>query len=90
MEGRIEFAFHMEGLAHPIFIENGQHLTIYGENDEVVWSGCIKLIKRRFWNKHNLDAPIWSYSKQKGVPYKQWMEWFWRNPSYKAKLEIRK
>ena len=87
MEGRIEFAFQPVDSDRPIFLESGQYLTIYGENGEVIWSGHINLVRRRFWDRHNLQEPIWSYQKQKGVPYKQWLEWFWRKPSLKARLE---
>ncbi len=87
MEGRIEFAFQPANSSKPIFLKNGHHLTIYSKNDEVVWSGYINLVKRRFWDRHRLPVPIWSYNKQKTVPYKQWMEWFWSKPPLKAKLE---
>ena len=88
MEGRIDFAFNAKDLTYPVLIKDGQHLTIYGDEDEVIWSGYIKFVKRRFWEKHNLNAGIWSTCKQKGVSYQQWMAWFWRNPPHKAKLEI--
>ncbi len=89
MEGRIEFAFQAANLDRPIFLENGQHLSIYDEDGTVVWSGNIELVRRRFWDRHNLREPVWSYTKQKGVSYKQWMAWFWRKPPLKARLVMR-
>ena len=86
MEGRIEFAFQPANSNRPIFLENGQHLTIYHENGEVIWSGYINLVKVRFWDRHSLQTSIWSYQKQKGIPYKQWLGWFWRKPPLKARL----
>ncbi len=87
MEGRIDFAFHAADSDRPIFLEDGQHLTIYDTNGEVIWSGQIHLVRRRFWDRHHLPVSIWSYTKQKGVPYHQWMAWFWQKPSLKARLE---
>jgi hypothetical protein len=88
MEGRIEFAFQFEGNQHPFFLEDGQHLTIYGASNEILWSGKIRLVKRGFFDRHKLKADIWSYTKQKGVSYADWMDWFWRKPPLKAKLDI--
>ncbi|RMF30168.1 MAG: hypothetical protein D6759_12460 [Chloroflexi bacterium] len=90
MEGRVLFAFQPEDSPQPIFLENGQHLTVYGEGGKVLWSGEINLVRVRFWDRHKLAVPIWSYTKQKGVPYGRWMEWFWRKPPLKARLEVRK
>ncbi len=87
MEGRIEFAFRPAGSERFIFLHDGQRLTIYGDDGEVLWSGRVHLVRRRFWERHALSAPIWSYSKQKGVPYKKWMAWFWREQPLKARLE---
>ncbi len=87
MEGRIEFAFQPADSDRPIMLESGQHLTIYGESGEVIWSGRIDLVRRRFWDRHDLQDPVWSYKKQKGVPYKRWMAWFWRRTPLKARLE---
>lgn len=88
MEGRIEFAFYFENNQHPFFLENGQHLTIYDTNEKILWSGKIQFVKRGFFDNHKLNAGIWSDTKQKGVSYADWMDWFWRKPPLKAKLEI--
>lgn len=88
-EGRVEFAFQFEGNQKPFFLENGQHLTIYKENGDVLWSGKLKFVRKNNWfDKHKLNADIWSWTKQKGVPYADWMEWFWHRPPLKAKLII--
>jgi hypothetical protein len=53
-----------------LFLENGQHLTIYDESSDVLWSGEIKFVKKNNWyDKHKLDAKIWSWINQKGVFY---------------------
>jgi len=69
-EGRIEFAFQFEGNQIPFFLENGQHLTIYRENGDVLWFGTIKFVRKNNWfDKHKLGTNIWSWTKQKGVSY---------------------
>ncbi|MCB0932124.1 MAG: hypothetical protein KDB71_09530 [Mycobacterium sp.] len=87
-EGRVEFAFQFDGNATPFFLSNGQRLTIFDADGSVLWSGEIRFVKRRFFDKHQLDADIWAYVKQKGVSYADWMDWFWRKPPLKAKLEF--
>ena len=88
-EGRVEYALHVEGTKGPFFLANGQHLTIYMMITTILWSGRIKFVKRNNWfDKHKLDAGIWSWVKQKGVSYADWMDWFWRKPPLKAKLII--
>ena len=87
-EGRFDFAFQFEGNTHPFLLENGQMLTIYDTDDSILWSGKIQFVKRGFFDKHKLNAEVWSYIKQKGVSYADWMDWFWRKPSLKAKLEF--
>ncbi len=88
-EGQFVFAFQFEGNTTPFFLENGQHLTIYNADGTTLWSGKIQLVRRNTWlDKHRLSADIWSDWKQKGVSYADWMDWFWRNPPLKAKLEV--
>jgi len=88
MEGRIEYAFQFEGNTHPFFLQNGQLLTIYETDGKILWSGKIHFVKRGFFDNHKLNAGIWSFIKQKGVSYADWMDWFWRTPPLKAKLEV--
>ncbi len=88
-EGRIEFAFHFEGQREPFFLKNGQRLTIYNAEGDVLWSGKVKLVRRNTWlDNHHLRAGIWADWKQKGVSYADWMDWFWREPPLKAELEV--
>ncbi len=88
-EGRIDFAFQYPGNSTPFFLQNGHQLTIYDTDDKILWSGKIRFVNRNtWWDNHKLDAGIWAYEKQKGVSYADWMDWFWRRPPLKAKLEI--
>lgn len=90
-EGMIVFSFMPDdgnGLSDLITLQDGQHLTIYDTDEKTLWSGKIHFVKRSFFDKHNLNADIWSDMKQKDVPYANWMNWFWRKPPLKAKLEI--
>ncbi len=88
-EGRIEFALQPEDFDRPVFLEDSDQLTIFGNEGEALWSGEIHFVRRRFWDNHKLDAGVWNYQKQKGVSYNQWMQWFWARPPLKAIL-IRK
>lgn len=87
-EGRVEFAFQADASTAPIFLKNGDRLSIYAEDGTLLWSGNIQWVRPRFWDRHQLDAGIWSYQKQKGVAYGQWLDWFWRRPQLKATLEL--
>lgn len=90
-EGMIVFSFMPDdgkGLNDLIPLQNGHLLTIYAENEKILWSGEIHFVKRGFFDKHKLKAEIWSDSKQKGVSYADWIDWFWRKPPLKATLEI--
>lgn len=71
-----------------IVLQDGHYLTIYDLDGTVLWSGTIHFVKRSISDKHDLDADIWSDSKQKDVSYAEWMDWFWHKPPLKAKLEI--
>jgi hypothetical protein len=87
-EGRIEYAFRFEGQTNPFLLQNGQRLTIYDADEKLLWSGTLQFVKRGFFDRHKLNADIWSYIKQKGVSYADWMDWFWHKPPLKAKLEF--
>ncbi|MFN8399874.1 MAG: hypothetical protein U0X74_07660 [Anaerolineales bacterium] len=90
-EGMIVFSFMPDdsnGLNDLVTLQDGQHLTIYDTNEKILWSGEIHFVKRGFFDKHKLKAEIWSDSKQKGVSYADWIDWFWRKPPLKATLEI--
>ncbi len=87
-EGRIAFAFQFEGNTQPFFLKDGHVLTIYNEDGTILWNGAIKFVKRGWLDRHNLKADVWSNEKQKGVKYADWMDWFWRQPPLKARLEV--
>ncbi len=94
MEGRIAFMFLADNDLPPygqrealIYLENGQELTIFGEDGAILWSGLINFVPRRRREKHKLKAQIWSVERQEGVPYWQWMEWFWHEPRLRAVLD---
>jgi hypothetical protein len=73
-EGRIEYAFDFDGNTQPFFLQDNQNLTIYNLDESILWSGKIHFVNRGFFDNHKLKAGIWSYTKQKGVSYANWME----------------
>lgn len=94
-EGRIEYVFIPEGgndreeMEAVIFLSKGHCLTIYEKEGEVLWRGEIELVGRSWWerlkgSKHN----VWSESKQKGVSYEEWVDWFWQKAPLKAELRL--
>ncbi|NWF63957.1 MAG: isoprenylcysteine carboxylmethyltransferase family protein [Chloroflexi bacterium] len=91
-EGAILFSFMPKGgrgLHDLIALQNGQHLTIFDPDGSELWSGTIEFVRRNErLDRHNLKADIWSYEKQKGVSYADWVAWFWHEPPLKAKLEM--
>lgn len=86
--GRIAFAFQPDDSDRPIFLENGQRLTILDENGSTPWTGTIKYVSIKLWDRHRLDAGIWADFKQANVSYADWMAWFWHQPLFQAQLEI--
>lgn len=90
-EGMILFCFMPEvGKERDdiIPLENGHQLTIFDSDGSILWQGTIQFKRRGMFDRHKLHAGIWSDTKQKGVSYADWMDWFWRKPPLKAKLEI--
>ena len=87
-EGRIEYSLFIEGLGHPFFLESGDRLTIFNEDGSVLWSGTLRFAARKPRENHNMPNEIWADTKQAGVPYAQWIEWFWRKPPLKATYEV--
>ena len=93
MEGRIDYAFQPEGtndISSLIWLADGHHLKIYNSDYTVLWEGEINLVSRRrfglFYEQHDLENKIWNDLKQKGIPYKEWIAWFWHKPPLKAQL----
>ena len=87
-EGRIEFCFFDTDRKELLVLKNGDRLTIYTKDNSVLWSGEIRFVRRAWFDRHQLNADIWSGSKQKGVSYKNWLAWFWHKPPFKAHLNI--
>lgn len=86
-EGRIEYALFIEGQSAPLFLVNGQRLTIHAEDGSVLWSGVVRLVRRKWREQHNLPSGIWSYEKQAGVSYALWIAWFVHIPPLRATVE---
>lgn len=89
-EGRIAFAVaadDAEAYPHPLFLVNGWRLTIY-DGPHVVWDGVIDQVRRRSWERHRLSAAVWCDTRQRGVRYADWIDWFWRRPPLRAVLHI--
>lgn len=87
-EGRVEYALFTDGLRAPLFLTNGQRLTIYAGDDSVLWSGVVCLVRMKWREAHDLPYGIWSDVKQKGLPYAQWMAWFVHTPPLRATVEV--
>lgn len=87
-EGRVEYALFVEGLGAPFFLATGQRLTIYTEDGGVLWAGVVRLVRRKWREQHNLSFGIWSYEKQAGLSYAQWMAWFVHDPPLRATVEV--
>ena len=57
-EGRIDFAFQLDDANQldddklPIFLKNGHTLTIYDVAETVLWSGKIKWVRVRVWDRY--------------------------------------
>jgi hypothetical protein len=86
-EGRVEYSLYVQGAAGPLFLESGQHLSIFSPDGSILWEGKLEFVSRKN-EQHNLPLEIWSDIKQKGLDYSQWMEWFTHQPPLRAKLEI--
>ncbi len=87
-EGRVVFTVSVPGLGRPLPLENGQRLTIYAEDGSVLWSGILCFVKVRWWDHWKYPHKIWSFEKQAGVSYTQWIAWFMRQPPLKATVEM--
>lgn len=87
-EGMIAYAFQPDDSGQPIFLQSGHHLTIFAADGTRLWSGRLHFVRRRRWDRHHLHARIWAYSRQNGVSYAQWLDWFWRQPPLRAELAL--
>lgn len=92
-EGRIEYVFVAEEgnniREKTIFLSKGHYLRIYNEEGKIIWEGGIELVGKSWWESFKESKlSIWSESKQKGVSYEQWIEWFWQKTPLKAEMVI--
>jgi hypothetical protein len=55
-EGQIAFAFQFEGNKIPLFLKDGQFLTVFDPEEEILWSGKIQFVKRGYFDEHKLNA----------------------------------
>ncbi len=87
-EGRIEYAFAPDsGSPQPVFLQPGDLLTIFAPDGAVLWEGAIDLVAVRWWDRRPPDPiQVWSYQKQRGVAYADWVRWFWQRPPLRAEL----
>lgn len=87
-EGRIEYAFAPDvRLPHPLFLAQGDHLTIWSAQGAVLWQGDIDFVSVRWWDRRPPDPiQVWAYTKQRGVRYADWLLWFWQRPPLRAML----
>ena len=69
-------------------LDNGQHLTIYDEDDMPIWKGVINLVPRGFRDKAPKEFIRNNPLKQKGMSYKEWAALFTNKPRLKATLKI--
>lgn len=46
-EGRVEYALFVEELGSPFFLATGQRLTIHAGDGSVLWSGVVRLVRRK-------------------------------------------
>jgi len=85
-EGRIEFGFQPDGGGQWLTLEPGDQLTILGEDGSRLWSGIIGWTKPGFLERRRYPGTVWSWVKQRGVPYGEWIGFFWHKPALRAKL----
>ncbi len=90
-EGRIEFSFEPEDGRgkFPIWLKNGDVLTILGEGETILWKGAINFVpaRRRFWlfrKPHKTKQ--YASQMQAKVDYDVWMDWFVEYPPLRARL----
>jgi hypothetical protein len=66
-------------------LQLNQSLTIYNEEDFILWDGQIKIVRSGFLklNKISPDNYCWT---PENVEFVIWRDWFKENPPLKAKL----
>ncbi len=97
MEGRFDYVFVPDKGRQEInggrgyFLTSGDYLRIYGQDGSVLWEGQLHFVPSRinaliFQDRHNLKSQVWSTAKQDGVPYGDWVGWFWSQPRLRAEF----
>ena len=91
-EGRIDYVFEPDDPQYrpegtwPIMIQNGQELHIFDERGETLWHGRVQLVRKRWYERTDPAIKVWHTEKQKGISYRQWLNWFWHKPPLRAEL----
>jgi len=89
-EGLVRFAVAPDeperDVHFPVFIEAGDELEIFAANGRVVWRGTIAPAKPRLWDRRHRSDGLWSETRQAGVSYRNWMDWFNHDPPLRARL----
>ena len=78
LRGRVDCVFVQDAARpRPTGLRNGDRLTIHGDDNDVIWSGTIDLVPRRWWDRSDPSLKCgWSETKQRGVRYATWLRWF--------------
>ncbi len=91
-EGLIDYAFwpdnHAElKLDSPLTLHSSDDLQIFDAPNILRWRGNLNLVSRRFWDRTKRNDLIHATTKQKGVPYADWLSWFCYDPPLRARLK---
>ena len=97
MEGSFDYVFvpneNRESVngGRGYFLHSGDYLRILGQDETVLWEGQLNFVPSRIRHlilpdRHNLKSSVWSYTKQGGVSYADWVGWFWAEPRLKAEF----
>jgi hypothetical protein len=94
-EGLIEYTLwpdnHVELQNNfPLPLRNGDELKIFDENNDLLWQGAVNLIPLSYWwdNTKRNDL-LHATTKQKGVSYADWLNWFCHEPPLRAELKTK-
>lgn len=97
MEGAFDYVFvpdkepHLANGGRGYFLKSGDFLRIFANDGSIIWEGELHFINTRLTqlfrpDRHHLPNQVWSYQKQEGVSYSDWVSWFWASPSLKAEF----
>lgn len=94
-EGLIEYTLwpdnHAELKRHfPLPLRCGDELKIFDENNNLLWHGTLNLVPRRdFWDRAKRNDLLHAATRQKDVPYADWLNWFCHDPPLRAELKTK-